>query len=136
MSRLAADRVYPSSLSPESTVSSYLELWRACSALQNSPCLRKALFSPLPRISYRYATKSQQHESINTRCEAVYVSVALSLRSPSPDVIRHSALWSSDFPRLPNRIAAIIFHTHTQTNLSQLRAYVKSISIKTFATFC
>ena len=66
---------------------------------------------------------------------AVHISVALSLRSPSPDVNRHSALWSSDFPRLPNRIAAIIFHTHTQTNLSQLRAYVKSISIKTFATF-
>ena len=26
-------------------------------------------------------------------------SVALSLRSPSADVIRHSAVWSSDFPR-------------------------------------
>ena len=66
---------------------------------------------------------------------AVHISVALSLRSPSPDVIRHSALWISDFPRLPYRIAAIIFHTHTQTNLSQLRAHVKSISINTFATF-
>ncbi len=28
-----------------------------------------------------------------------YVSVALSLRSPSLDVIQHPALWSSDFPR-------------------------------------
>lgn len=32
--------------------------------------------------------------------QAVYISVALSLRSPSPGVIRHPALWSSDFPRL------------------------------------
>jgi len=30
-----------------------------------------------------------------------YVSVALSLRSPPLDVIQHSALRSSDFPRLP-----------------------------------
>ena len=32
--------------------------------------------------------------------QAVHISVALSLRSPSPDVIRHPALWSSDFPHL------------------------------------
>ena len=66
---------------------------------------------------------------------AVHISVALSLRSPSPDVIRHSALWSSDFPRLPLIATAIIFCTHTHTNLSQLMAHVKSISINTFATF-
>ena len=29
-----------------------------------------------------------------------YISVALSLESPLPDVIRHPALWSPDFPRL------------------------------------
>ena len=29
-----------------------------------------------------------------------YISVALSLESPPPDVIRHSALWSPDFPHL------------------------------------
>lgn len=28
-----------------------------------------------------------------------YFSVALSLKSPSPDVIRHPALWCTDFPR-------------------------------------
>ena len=47
---------------------------------------------------------------------AVHFSVALSLRFPSPDVIRHSALWSSDFPHrlhlLRNTGAAIAFHTH------------------------
>ena len=30
-----------------------------------------------------------------------YISVALSLESPPPDVIRHSALRSPDFPHLP-----------------------------------
>ena len=30
-----------------------------------------------------------------------YISVALSLESPPPDVIRHPALWSPDFPHLP-----------------------------------
>ena len=29
-----------------------------------------------------------------------YISVALSLESPLPDVIRHPALWSPDFPHL------------------------------------
>ena len=29
-----------------------------------------------------------------------YISVALSLESPPPDVIRHPALWSPDFPHL------------------------------------
>ncbi len=29
-----------------------------------------------------------------------YISVALSLESPPPDVIRRPALWSSDFPRI------------------------------------
>lgn len=29
-----------------------------------------------------------------------FLSVALSLESPPPDVIRHSALWCTDFPRI------------------------------------
>ena len=37
-----------------------------------------------------------------TPCGAVF-SVALSLKSPSPGVTRHPALWSSDFPRAPLR---------------------------------
>lgn len=54
------------------------------------------------------------HRSTLTGSEdpAVHFSVALSLRFPSPDVIRHSALWSSDFPHRSRRNAAIAFHTH------------------------
>lgn len=42
-----------------------------------------------------------------------FISVALALKLPSPDVIRHIALWSSDFPhifsymRLLNLLTAI-----------------------------
>ena len=107
---------------------------RATSSLPYSVLLQMGFTKPASHLA---AGALLPHRSTLTGIKpAVHISVALSLRSPSPDVNRHSALWSSDFPRLPNRIAAIIFHTHTQTNLSQLRAYVKSISIKTFATFC
>lgn len=41
-----------------------------------------------------------------------YISVALALESPLPDVIRHPALWSPDFPHLPHSAkAAIICHS-------------------------
>ena len=48
-----------------------------------------------------------------------YISVALSLESPPPDVIRHPALWSPDFPLPPpfGPEAAIIYPT---LNLSYL----------------
>ena len=41
-----------------------------------------------------------------------YVSVALSLRSPSLDVIQHPALWSSDFPRVLQLAIACFTQTH------------------------
>ena len=41
-----------------------------------------------------------------------YVSVALSLRSPSLAVSQHSALWSSDFPRTLQFAIACLTHTH------------------------
>jgi len=41
-----------------------------------------------------------------------YVSVALSLRSPSLDVIQHPALWSSDFPRALQPAIACFAQTH------------------------
>ncbi len=41
-----------------------------------------------------------------------YVSVALSLRSPSLDVIQHPALWSSDFPRALQPAIACFTQTH------------------------
>ena len=40
------------------------------------------------------------HLSTLTTDVAVSFSMALSLRLPSPDVIWHPALWSSDFPRV------------------------------------
>ena len=45
-----------------------------------------------------------------------YISIALALESPPPDVIRHPALRSPDFPHLPysrkKRSAAIIHFTY------------------------
>ncbi len=40
--------------------------------------------------------------SLPAREPAVFISVALALRSPSLDVIQHPALWSPDFPRPPH----------------------------------
>ena len=48
---------------------------------------RQAAGELLPRLSILTAAKPRR-----------YISVALSLESPPPDVIRHPALWSSDFP--------------------------------------
>ena len=47
---------------------------------------------------------------------AVFISVALALRSPSLDVIQHPALRSPDFPRPPRSAAAIAFSTHSQSD--------------------
>ena len=46
-----------------------------------------------------------------------YLSVALSLESPPPDVIRHPALRSPDFPHL-HKAAAIIYLTYTCSIIS------------------
>ena len=53
-----------------------------------------------------------------------YISVALALESPPPDVIRHSALRSSDFPHLrsfdacsrdyPTDLRSLSYHIHFQ----------------------
>ena len=39
-----------------------------------------------------------------------FISVALSLKSPSPGVTRHPVLWSSDFPRgqMPTRSLVLL----------------------------
>ena len=64
---------------------------RSCSGwgLPSRPVTR-----PLVR-SYRTVA------SLPARRPAVFISVALALRSPSLDVIQHPALWSPDFPRPP-----------------------------------
>ena len=49
-----------------------------------------------------------------------YISVALALESPPPDVIRHPALWSPDFPhlitqpRLSSLLTFCIIHNFTR----------------------
>jgi hypothetical protein len=54
------------------------------------------------------------------------VSVALSLRSPSLDVIQHPALWSSDFPRTLQLAIACFAHTHA-ISVTHERALVQSV---------
>jgi len=49
---------------------------------------------------YQTAGELLPHLSTLTTYVAVSFSMALSLRLPSPDVIWHPALWSSDFPRV------------------------------------
>ena len=57
-----------------------------------------------------------------------FISVALSLKSPSPDVIRHPALWSSDFPRVWKTIPAII-------QLTRLLSYHQNRSLSIYRRF-
>ncbi len=51
-----------------------------------------------------------------------YVSVALSLGSPPPEVIRHPALWSRDFPRghISPRDRPACSHHHDSTGSKKL----------------
>jgi hypothetical protein len=51
-------------------------------------------------------------ETLHLEVAGRYVSVALSLRSPSLDVIQHPALWSSDFPRALQPAIACFAQTH------------------------
>ena len=63
-------------------------------------------------LPHHFALTRQQ---VVVRCMDVagrYVSVALSLRSPSLAVSQHSALWSSDFPRTLQFAIACLTHTH------------------------
>ena len=87
---------------------------RSCSGwgLPSRPVTR-----PLVR-SYRTVA------SLPARRPAVFISVALALRSPSLDVIQHPALWSPDFPRPPQSAAAIAFPTHSQTLQALLFGFI------------
>ena len=80
---------------------------RAASSLPYSVLLQMGFTEP---AHYCTAGALLPHRSTLTACAAVHISVALSLKSPSPDVIRHPALWSSDFPL--TRRPAIVIHTH------------------------
>ena len=65
------------------------------------------LNAPIPilhRVGFTWRTSRQAAGELLPRLSILtaqvrrYISVALSLESPPPDVIRHPALWSSDFP--------------------------------------
>ena len=66
-------------------------------AVPRAPVSSYLAFPPLPSIAWRY------------------ISVALSLRSPSAAVSRYPALWGSDFPhgissaRLPSRLTCLFY---------------------------
>ena len=63
-----------------------------------------ALIPILHRVGFTGRTSRQAAGELLPRLSILtaqvrrYISVALSLESPPPDVIRHPALWSSDFP--------------------------------------
>ena len=50
--------------------------------------------------------------------------MTLSLRSPSLDVIQHTALWSPDFPQM-HKAFAIAFHTYNTAIVPLLGLKVK-----------
>ena len=66
------------------------------------PVVSYTTFSPLPAPARLLAREPATRAQNGRR----YVSVALSLRSPSLGVTQHPALWSPDFPRLPVKIPA------------------------------
>lgn len=70
---------------------------RATSTLPYSALLQMGFTKP---ASYLTAGALLPHLSTLTACAAVSFSMALSLGSPPPDVIRHPALRSPDFPHL------------------------------------
>ena len=62
---------------------------------RHSPYRFSGVVSTVSKLTVE-TTSSNLHGSLLTR----YISVALSLESPPPDVIRHPALRSPDFPHL------------------------------------
>ena len=69
-----------------------------CNAIlvtRHSPYRLSGVVSTVSKLTVE-TTSSNLHGSLLTR----YISVALSLESPPPDVIRHPALRSPDFPHL------------------------------------
>ena len=78
----------------------YLKTWRAATL----PSVRSCFGWGLHGIPCHQGIGSLLHclftlALASLRIQGRYISVALSLRSPSPDVIRHPALWSPDFPQ-------------------------------------
>lgn len=73
---------------------------RATSSLPYSVLLQMGFTKPASHLA---AGALLPHRSTLTQINwAVFFSIALSLRSPSLDVIQHPALWSPDFPQMSN----------------------------------
>ena len=79
----------------------YVTITQSCSGwgLHGIPCYQD-IGELLPRLSILTATGKSIRTIQNPKVKPLrrFISVALSLKSPSPDVIRHPVLCSSDFP--------------------------------------
>ena len=86
------------------------------------------LNAPIPilhRVGFTWRTSRQAAGELLPRLSILtaqvrrYISVALSLESPPPDVIRHPALWSSDFPHTvgPHAVTCLTRKVYFKPNL-------------------
>jgi hypothetical protein len=82
-------------------------------------------FSPLPDIRPR----DSESLALLNRCRAVcflWHWPSCSLEAASPDVIRHTALWSSDFPLPPTKGAGATARSANRHQLDYIRRGVDS----------
>ena len=98
---------------------------RAASSLPYSVLLQMGFTLP---VCYHTAGALLPHRSTLTTCVAVHISVALSLELPPPDVIRHLALRSSDFPLMPSTSDCLSYSlSNYYTPKYRLCQYLKAV---------
>ena len=68
------------------------------------------------------------HLSTLTDCSAVFFSMTLSRRSPLLDVIQHAALWSPDFPQVPQGHQRLPFILATKYYSEKLKIWQPKIT--------
>ena len=89
----------------------YVTITQSCSGwgLHGIPCYQD-IGELLPRLSILTTMGKSQRTIQNRKVKPLrrFISVALSRKSPSPDVIRHPVLCCSDFPHRPFRSAATV----------------------------
>ncbi len=78
---------------------------------------------PAGKLLPYLSTLTRYHRKENT---GRYISVALSLRSPSLGITQHLALWSSDFPRTQS------VRDHLTYSFMYVLFYVKSVTFYSF----
>ena len=79
-------------------------------------------FPPLPDC-YKLHWLNYSMQFITVRR---FISVALALESPPPDVIRHPALWSPDFPHLSYDSRDHLSHLSLNHNIIYIPKYLKA----------